>query len=82
MGLVKCSAIVKCGPLSAPGTLGCSLCNAYFTSLARRGRKCSQLERTLGNQAILVTFHGSKENDGTLGKSRIHKDNEICQVSK
>lgn len=82
MGLVKCSAIVKRGPLSAPGTLGCSLCNAYFTSPARRGRKRSQLEQTLGNQAILVTFHRSKENDGTLGKSRIHKDNEICQVSK
>lgn len=71
------SAIVKCGPLSTPGTPGCSLYNTHCTSPARLHRKYSHLEEKRGNQVIMVTFPGSRENDGTLGGNGSYEDEGI-----
>lgn len=43
-------------PVSIPGTLSFSFCNAHVTSSVNLRNQYCQLEEEFGNQAVLETF--------------------------
>lgn len=55
-------------PVSIPGTLSFSFCNAHVTSSVNLRNQYCQLEEEFGNQAVLETFWGRGNRGGAQGK--------------